>query len=59
MKTMYVNQLNNETQEAIRQELHTNLIDILTGNELTEAINDAMDSRLSDLEDTININQYV
>lgn len=52
MKTMYINQLPNTIQEDILKELS-----ILGFS--TEDIDNAMNSRLCDLSDTININKYL
>lgn len=52
MKTIYVNQISKEIQESVRQEL----VDL---NLSTEDVNNAMDSRLCDLSDTIDIKKYI
>lgn len=52
MKTMYICQLSKGVQESIEQEL------ISLGLE-KEDIENALDSRLCDLSDTININKYL
>ncbi|MFS1518533.1 hypothetical protein V1503_19030 [Bacillus sp. SCS-151] len=60
MKTMYVNQLSNETQEQIKNDLIQALSQLqLDTEELNESIEDAMNSRLVDLEDTIDIKKYI
>lgn len=51
-KTTFINQLPQATQDAIRNDLQKKEIDHLN-------ITLAMDSRLCDLEDTININKYL
>lgn len=58
--TTYINQLPIQTQEEIKAELITVFTELeLSQDELTEAIENAMDSRLCDLSDTININKYL
>lgn len=57
--TMYVNQLPETTQNAIRSDLIDTLKEYLRPIEITEAIEDAMCSRLCDLSNRIDINKYM
>jgi hypothetical protein len=52
MKTQYVRTLPQETQESIEKDLKAQQLN-------KEDIEAAMDSRLCDLSDTININKYL
>jgi hypothetical protein len=52
MKTTYINQLQQATQEEIKKELQSLNLD-------TQDIENALNSRLCDLEDTIDINKYL
>lgn len=52
----YVSELPVETQAKIKQALHQALYAIgLRGQELEESVQDGMDSKLSDLTDTIDV----
>ncbi|HDR7461842.1 TPA: hypothetical protein QCX54_000338 [Bacillus toyonensis] len=60
MKTNYIFQLSKETQELILNDLKNELAKLgLNKEEFLEAIDNAMNSRLCDLEDTINVNKYL
>ena len=60
MKTNYISQLSKETQELILNDLKNELAKLgLNKEEFLEAIDNAMNSRLCDLEDTINVNKYL
>lgn len=61
MKTMYINQLSEEMQDNIFDDVKATLIEqgLSEGIELDEALNDAMNSRLCDLSDTIDIAKYL
>ncbi|AKR34230.1 hypothetical protein P4K49_02420 [Bacillus cereus] len=60
MKTSYIFQLSKETQELILNDLKNELAKLgLNKEEFLEAIDNAMNSRLCDLEDTINVNKYL
>ena len=52
MKTLFINQLEESTQKAIERELTEMGFS-------QEDIENALDSRLCDLSDTININAYL
>lgn len=54
-KTMQVFVLENETRIEIKKMLELELKKYYCGNELDEYIENGMDSRLCDLEDTIDI----
>lgn len=59
-KTIFINQLSESIQKEIEKDLHnfyTN--EGMEEMEINEAIEMALDSRLSDLEDIININKYM
>lgn len=58
-KTMYVSSMCNENQESIKAELRASLEVDYQGEELEEAIENGMNSRLCDLEDTIDISKYL
>lgn len=51
-KTIYISQLPTKVQVAIKKELKA-------GGIKGELLNDAMNGRLCDLEDTINIHPYL
>ncbi|GLO66159.1 hypothetical protein [Oceanobacillus kimchii] len=56
---MYINQLTTNQQEEIKNELTQSLLSIgLEGEELNEAIENGMDSKLNDVSELININNY-
>ncbi|WP_312471222.1 hypothetical protein [Neobacillus sp.] len=60
MKTKYICQLPDEIRENIYDEVQNALSKIgLSDSELVEAIEAAMNSRLCDLEDTIDISKYL
>lgn len=60
MKNLYVSQLPTNTQQSILNEITIALSQHnLSSVELSEAIENAMSSRVSDLQDTININSIV
>ncbi|MED1303105.1 hypothetical protein ACW4EZ_25275 [Bacillus toyonensis] len=60
MKTNYISQLSKETQELILNDLKNELAKLgLNKEEFLEVIDNAMNSRLCDLEDTINVNKYL
>lgn len=54
-KTTMVCVLDNETREEIKELLELELSKTFSGNELAEYLEDGMDGRLCDLEDTIDI----
>ncbi|EFU43871.1 hypothetical protein PVOR_01630 [Paenibacillus vortex V453] len=59
-KTIYIAQLPQPIQEAIMTDVRSALMDIdLTVAEQEIALQDAMDSRLCDLSDTIDIEKYL
>lgn len=59
-KTVYIAQLPHFIQSAIKNDIKLALIDInLTAEEKEVALQDAMDSRLCDLEDIIDIKKYI
>lgn len=60
MKTKYINQLPLHTQQSIKADIIHSLSELnLSHSELLEALENAMSSRIIDLEDTININKYL
>jgi hypothetical protein len=60
MKTKYVCQLPTEISEDINKEVKKALYYVgLRDNELDDAIENAMNSRLCDLADTIDITKYL
>lgn len=60
MKNLFVSQLSTEVQEAIQSDVINALNELqLDTEEQTEAIENAMNSRLSDLADLIDINKYL
>ncbi|BBI30772.1 hypothetical protein [Cohnella abietis] len=59
-KTAFIAQLSKSVQDAIKTDLRLALIDTdLTAEEQETALQDAMDSRLCDLSDTIDISNYI
>lgn len=57
IKTTFIIQLPSEIQSKIKQEVVTALTAV---NQFSkEALDDAMDGRLSDIEDVINIKPYL
>jgi hypothetical protein len=59
-KTVYVSSMSKADQENIEYRVKDALYkDGYKGEELSELVQDAMDSRLSDLEDTITIDRYL
>lgn len=60
MKTQFINQLPTNTRESIKSELVKALSQLdLSHSEYYEALDDALNSRLCDLSDTIDINKYL
>ena len=60
MKTKYINQLPTEMVTAIYKDVHYSLYEIgLRDTELSDSVENAMNSRLCDLEDTIDITKYL
>jgi hypothetical protein len=60
MKNQFISTLSNETQENIKKDLILAFTELeLTQEEIQETLENALNSRLSDLEDTININKYL
>ncbi len=60
MKSQYISQLPQSTQQAIASDLTLTLSQLdLTPAEQTEALQDALNSRLSDLSDLIIIKKYI
>lgn len=60
MKTTYICQLPQQTQNAIRTDIETYFIsEGLSGQELQDAVQDALNGRLADLEETIDISKYL
>ena len=60
MKTIYVCQLPQQTQDAIKNDIETYLIsEGFSGQELKNAVQDALNGRLADLEETIDISKYL
>lgn len=61
MKTKFIVQLDNQIQEQIKKDLKTFFKEelSLTDEEMEEQLELAMNSRLVDLEDSIDINSYV
>jgi hypothetical protein len=58
-KTTYIADMTKEDQMDIQTKLYRALEDDYSGSTLEDIVEGAMDSRLSDLEDTINIKPYV
>jgi hypothetical protein len=59
VKTMFIAQLPLTIREAIRNDVRLALLDAdLSVEEQEYALQDAMDSRLCDLSDTIDISKY-
>ena len=60
MKTIYVCQLPQQTQDAIKNDVVTHLIsEGFSGQELQDAVQNALNGRLVDLEETIDISKYL
>ena len=60
MKTIYVCQLPQQTQDTIKKDIETYLIsEGLNGQELQDAVQDALNGRLADIEGTIDISKYL
>lgn len=60
MKTTYICQLPQQTQDAIKNDVETHLIsEGLNGQELQDAVQNALNGRLADLEETIDISKYL
>lgn len=60
MLIKYIYQLPVEMQKKIKAELLLNLAELkLSQEEFLNTLENAMNSRLGDLSDTININQYL
>jgi len=56
----YVNQLTDAEQAQVLNEVETALEGLgLEGTELDEAVEDAMNSKVNDLSDLIDINKYI
>lgn len=55
----YVAELSEDQQKSIEKEVRTSLAEEgLEGKELDNAVQDALDSKLADLSDTIDIGKY-
>lgn len=60
MKTKFICQFSDEIQNNIYKDVRNTLYEIgLRESELKESVETAMDSRLCDLEDTIDITKYL
>ncbi|TCI99982.1 hypothetical protein [Cytobacillus praedii] len=60
MKTFYISQLSQPIQQAIQSEVTLALSQLdLTPSEQSQTLQDALNSRLCDLSDLININKYI
>lgn len=60
MKSQYIHQLPPNTQSHILSDLNASLSNLnLSPEELTEATEHVTNSRLIDLQDTIDINKYL
>lgn len=59
MKTLYVCQLDQEIQDSIRKELTDKFIKYYLPIDLIRVVNDAMDSKVSDLNEVIDIKKYI
>ncbi|MCH4826639.1 hypothetical protein [Planococcus halocryophilus] len=60
MKTKYISQLPTEMVTAIYKDVQDSLYEIgLRDTELSDSVESAMNSRLCDLEDTIDITKYL
>lgn len=60
MKNLYVSQLSNQSQKAIKTDLINTFNELnFSPSELEEALENALDSKLTDLEDTIDITPYI
>lgn len=60
MKTIYICQLPQQTQDTIKKDIETYLIsEGLNGQELQDAVQDALNGRLADIEGTIDISKYL
>lgn len=58
IKSKYVSQFSQDLQDKVRIAIESALVaDGLEGEELEQAIDDAMNSRISDLENTIDIHK--
>lgn len=58
-KTTYVKQLDESTQEKIRNEIAAHSTYEIDKEELEETLSYAMNSRLCDLENAISIEKYI
>lgn len=60
MKTRFICQLPQQTQDAIKKDIETYLLsEGFSGQELQDAVQNALDGRLADLEETIDISKYL
>jgi hypothetical protein len=60
LKSLFIHQLPTDIQDQIQQEITLSLsTHNLSPNELSNSIHTALHSRLSDLEDLINVNKYL
>lgn len=60
MKSQYIHQLPSNTQSRILSDLQAALSNLnLSPEELTEAIESSLNSKLIDLQETIDINKYL
>lgn len=60
MENLYINQLESTLQTQVKQLVTNALLELdFTGLELKEMINEALESRLSDLSDLINIDKII
>ena len=58
--TTFIHQLPQQTQDAIRKDVETYLkSEGFSGQELQESLENAMNSRLADLEEGIDISKYL
>jgi hypothetical protein len=60
LKSLFIHQLPTDLQEQIQQDINDTLSNHnLSPTELSNSIHTALHSRLSDLEDLINVNKYL
>jgi hypothetical protein len=60
LKSLFIHQLPTDLQDQIQQEITHTLSNLnLSPSDLSESIHTALHSRLSDLEDLINVNKYL
>lgn len=60
MKTTYIFLLDEETQKSIKKEVRENLLKLgINDNEVANLLEHAMNSRLCDIEEIIDIKKYL